>query len=166
MGVEMSDVFVMLRPPSEWRHGSKRELIEAMEAVLDERVSGTAFGFSQPIELATLDIEPSAAQISRERIQRRITTDRNVRGRDIASVVGDARSAIEPNASMPPGYTIEWDGQFENLERASQRLAIVVPLALLLIFALGGLMTATLLTLFVVPILYPWFSRSRSERAS
>jgi cobalt-zinc-cadmium resistance protein CzcA len=87
-------------------------------------------------ELAALDIEPSAAQISQERIQRRITVELNVRGRDIASVVEDACHAIEENVRMPPGYTIEWGGQFENLERASERLAIVVPLALLLIFVL------------------------------
>ena len=268
MGVEMSDVFVMLHPRSEWRYGSKEALIDAMDTVLNERVSGAAFGFSQPIELrvseliagvrsdvaiqvygddleelrqlgdaiaaavsrvagaddvkveqvsglpvltarvdrraiarhgvnaddvlatiealggrqvgvvlegerrfalqvrfppdirnseeaiarlpvsssggrmlplgelTTLDIELSAAQISRERIQRRITVELNVRGRDIASVVADARRAIEVNVPMPPGYTIEWGGQFENLERASERLALVVPLALLLIFVL------------------------------
>jgi cobalt-zinc-cadmium resistance protein CzcA len=268
MGVEMSDVFVMLRPRGEWRYGTKEELIAAMDDVLGERVPGVAFGFSQPIELrvseliagvrsdvaiqiygddldelrrlgdaiagavsgvagagdvkveqvsglpilnarvdrraiarhgvnaddvlaaiealggrqvgvvlegerrfalqvrfpagvrndeaaiaripvaaaggrqlplgelADLDIEPSAAQISRERIQRRLTVELNVRGRDIASVVADARRAIEAQIRLPPGYTLEWGGQFESLERASQRLAIVVPLALLLIFVL------------------------------
>lgn len=268
MGVEMSDVFVMLKPRADWRYDSKEELIEAMERVLNERIPGAAFGFSQPIELrvseliagvrsdvaiqvygedldelrrlgdeiarvvsaipgaddvkveqvsglpiltasvdrraiarhgvnaddvlaaiealggrqvgvvlegerrfalqvrfpaevrndedaiaripvaanggrllplgelVTLDTEPSAAQISRERIQRRITVEMNVRGRDIASVVADARRAIGENVRMPPGYVIEWGGQFENLERASKRLMVVVPLALLLIFVL------------------------------
>jgi cobalt-zinc-cadmium resistance protein CzcA len=87
-------------------------------------------------QLVDLDTEPSAAQISRERIQRRITVEMNVRGRDIASVVQDARQRIDENVTMPPGYTLEWGGQFENLERASGRLAMVVPLALLLIFVL------------------------------
>jgi cobalt-zinc-cadmium resistance protein CzcA len=86
--------------------------------------------------LALLDTEPEAAQISRERIQRRITVEFNTRGRDIASVVTDAREALETAVSMPPGYILEWGGQFENLERASQRLMVVVPLALLLIFLL------------------------------
>jgi len=87
-------------------------------------------------ELATLDTESSAAQISRERIQRRITVELNARGRDIASVVADARRAIREHVPLPPGYTLEWGGQFENLERASARLSVVVPLALLLIFVL------------------------------
>ncbi|MCL7961207.1 MAG: efflux RND transporter permease subunit, partial [marine benthic group bacterium] len=69
-------------------------------------------------------------------IQRRITVELNVRGRDIASVVGDAREAIAGDITLPPGYTLQWGGQFENLERASRRLMVVVPLALLLIFVL------------------------------
>ena len=60
----------------------------------------------------------------------------NVRRRDIAPVVADARQAIDEQVQMPPGYTLEWGGQFENLERAAERLAVVVPLALLLIFVL------------------------------
>lgn len=268
MGVEMSDVFVMLRPRKSWRYDSKEELIEAMEEVVNRDVPGAAFGFSQPIELrvseliagvrsdvaiqvfgedlevlrrlgdeiartvstipgaddvkveqvsglpvltasidrrsiarhgvsaddvlgaiealggkqvgvvlegekrfalqvrfppdvrnseaaieripvaadggrllplgelALLDTEPEAAQISRERIQRRITVEFNTRGRDIASVVTDAREALATAVGMPAGYILEWGGQFENLERASQRLMVVVPLALLLIFLL------------------------------
>ncbi|MES2642416.1 MAG: CusA/CzcA family heavy metal efflux RND transporter [Myxococcota bacterium] len=268
MGVEMSDVFVMLRPRDEWRFDDKAELVEAMEEVLAERVPGVAFGFSQPIqlrvselisgvrsdvaikvfgedldrlleiaeqiarvvspiegatdvkveqvaglpiltakldrqaiarhgadgeevltaietiggkqvglvlegekrfalqvrfpeavrrdeasigripvvtddgrliplvELATLDIEPAAAQVSRERIQRRVSVEVNVRGRDIASFVAEAQRAIEEKVDRPAGYTLEWGGQFENLERATARLVIVVPLSLLLIFVL------------------------------
>ncbi|MCL7982708.1 MAG: CusA/CzcA family heavy metal efflux RND transporter, partial [marine benthic group bacterium] len=268
MGVEMSDVFVMLEPRKQWRYRTKEDLIEAMEHTLEAKVPGVAFGFSQPIELrvseliagvrsdvaiqvygedldvlkriaediaravsivpgatdvkveqitglpiltikadrpsiarhavnaddvlgvvealggrqagvvlegekrfalqvrfpaavrndvdalsripvvsenggllplaelATFDIEPGAAQISREQIQRRITVELNVRGRDIASVVGDSREAIAGGISLPPGYTLQWGGQFENLERASRRLMVVVPLALLLIFVL------------------------------
>jgi cobalt-zinc-cadmium resistance protein CzcA len=268
MGVETSDVIVMLRPREQWRHASKDALIDAMNVVLTGRVPGVAFSFSQPIELrmgeliagvrsdvailvygdsldelrrvggeiatavaaipgatdveveqvsglpiltasvdrraiarhgvsaddvlatiealggrqvgvvlegerrfalqvrfpaevrndeqaiaripvatgsgrllplgelVTLDTEPSAAQVSREAVQRRITVSLNVRGRDIASVVADARAAIASGVELPPEYTLEWAGQFENLERASERLAFVVPIALLLIFVL------------------------------
>jgi cobalt-zinc-cadmium resistance protein CzcA len=268
MGVEMSDVFVMLTDRSAWTYSNKTELIEAMEEVLTRDVPGVAFGFSQPIELrvselisgvrsdiaiqvygedldvlarvgndiaravsqvegaddvkmeqvaglpiltarvdrsalarhginaddalaaiealggrnvgvvlegeqrfalqvrfppeirnseaaiaripvagasdrmlplgelVTMDIEPSAAQVSREQIQRRVSVELNVRGRDIASVVEDARQVIREQVSIPPAYTLEWGGQFENLERASARLLIVVPVALLLIFVL------------------------------
>ena len=268
MGVEMSDVFVMLLPPGGWRYPSKTALIEAIEERLASRIPGVAFGFSQPIELRVselisgvrsdvaiqvfgsdldelqrvgqaiaqtvaavpgaadvkveqvsglpvmtaaidresvarhgvsaddvlavvealggrdvgvilegerrfalrvrlpatvrndvdaiaripvaardgrllplgelvhLDTEPAAAQISREQIQRRITVETNVRGRDIASFVAEARSAIAGTVTLSPGYTLQWGGQFENLESASRRLLIVVPLALLLIVVL------------------------------
>ncbi|NNF39426.1 MAG: efflux RND transporter permease subunit [Gemmatimonadetes bacterium] len=268
MGVEMSDVFVMLRDRKEWSYANKTELVEAMEVVLNRDVPGVAFGFSQPIELrvselisgvrsdiaiqvygddldelarvgsdiartvsgvegaddvkveqvtglpiltarvdraalarygvdaddvlaaieslggrdvgvvlegeqrfalqvrfppevrddpaaieripvaaasdrvlplgelVSMELEYAAAQVSRERIQRRVSVELNVRGRDIASVVEDARQAIRDGVAIPPGYTLEWGGQFENLESASARLMIVVPVALLLIFVL------------------------------
>jgi heavy metal efflux system protein len=59
-----------------------------------------------------------------------------VRGRDIASFVAEARAAVERKISLPPGYWIEWGGQFKNLQEASARLAIVVPVAFFLIFVL------------------------------
>ena len=86
-------------------------------------------------ELVTFDTEPAPSQISRSSIQRRITVELNVRGRDIASVVADARAVVS-GLALPPGYVVAWGGQFENLERATARLLIVVPLALLLIFVL------------------------------
>jgi cobalt-zinc-cadmium resistance protein CzcA len=87
-------------------------------------------------ELVSFDTELAAAQISREKIHRRITVEANVRGRDIASFVSDAKAVLETSVRFPPGYTVEWGGQFENLERASERLTILVPLALLMIFVL------------------------------
>ena len=59
-----------------------------------------------------------------------------MRGRDLASFVADAQRTVERHVKLPPGYWIEWGGQFENLQRASARLAIVVPMALFLIFVL------------------------------
>ena len=268
MGVEMSDVFVMLHPPAQWRYDSKAELIEEMEETLNNSVPAAAFGFSQPIELrvselisgvrsdvaikvfgddieelaelgesiaaavgalpgasdvkveqvsglpiltatvdrqaiarhgvaaddvlgaiealggraaglvlegekrfvlqvrfpeevrndpeaiaripiassasrllplgelVSFDLEPAPAQVSRERIHRRLTVEANVRGRDIGSFVADARAALDEQVKFPPGYTVEWGGQFENLDRAAGRLALVVPLSLLLILVL------------------------------
>jgi cobalt-zinc-cadmium resistance protein CzcA len=60
----------------------------------------------------------------------------NVRGRDIGSFVKDAQAAIDEQVNLPPGYYLTWGGTFENLQRASARLLIVVPLALFLIFVL------------------------------
>ena len=74
--------------------------------------------------------------VSRENIQRRIVVQLNVRGRDLGSFIADAQQAIQSGLKLPTGYTAEWGGQFENLQRASARLMIVVPLALFLIFIL------------------------------
>jgi cobalt-zinc-cadmium resistance protein CzcA len=87
-------------------------------------------------EVADLVIENGPAQISREAISRRITVELNVRDRDIASFVAEAQAAVDAQVELPPGWYIDWGGQFENLAAASQRLAILVPLALLLIFVL------------------------------
>ncbi|MEZ4432022.1 MAG: CusA/CzcA family heavy metal efflux RND transporter [bacterium] len=87
-------------------------------------------------QLARITIEDGPAQISRDRISRRINVEANVRGRDLASFVADAQAAVDARVDLPDGWTITWGGQFENLAAASERLAILVPLALLLIFVL------------------------------
>jgi cobalt-zinc-cadmium resistance protein CzcA len=87
-------------------------------------------------QLADIKIETGLAQISRENIHRRLSVETNVRGRDLATFVADAQQAVEQQVKLPEGYWIEWGGQFEQLQRASMRLAIVVPLALFLIFVM------------------------------
>ncbi|MEP0848072.1 MAG: efflux RND transporter permease subunit [Phycisphaerae bacterium] len=87
-------------------------------------------------QLASITIEEGPAQISRENISRRISVECNVRGRDLASFVADAQGVLDAELELPPGWFIDWGGQFENLQAASARLAILVPLALLLIFVL------------------------------
>jgi cobalt-zinc-cadmium resistance protein CzcA len=87
-------------------------------------------------EVADIALLEGPAQISREDTRRRISVELNVRGRDIGSFVEDAQSAIESQIKLPAGYYTTWGGQFENLERASARLMLVVPLALFLIFVL------------------------------
>jgi Cu/Ag efflux pump CusA len=90
-----------------------------------------------PLEqLADLTVEEGPAQISRANIRRRITIECNVLGRDIASFVADAQQRVDEQVKLPPGYTLHWGGQFEHLISASKRLAVVVPLALGLIFVL------------------------------
>jgi heavy metal efflux system protein len=76
------------------------------------------------------------ATITREWSKRRIVVQCNVRGRDVLSYVKELKQRITSDVSLEPGYYVRYGGQFENLERARNRLAIVVPLALLLIFAL------------------------------
>jgi cobalt-zinc-cadmium resistance protein CzcA len=87
-------------------------------------------------QLADITVEEGAAQITHERLQRRIAVETNVRGRDIASFVAEAERAIKRQVRLPTGTWMEWGGQFENLREAVARLSVVVPIALALIFAL------------------------------
>ena len=87
-------------------------------------------------QVADIKLVEGAAQISREDTRRRIGVELNVRGRDIGSFVTEAQAKIEKEVSLPPGYYLKWGGTFENLQRASERLLIVVPIALFLIFVL------------------------------
>ncbi|HTO63853.1 MAG TPA: CusA/CzcA family heavy metal efflux RND transporter [Bradyrhizobium sp.] len=87
-------------------------------------------------ELAQIDLKTGPNQISREDGKRRIVVSANVRGRDLKSFVTDAQARVGQKVKLPAGYWIEWGGQFEQLVSAGQRLAIVVPAALLLIFVL------------------------------
>jgi cobalt-zinc-cadmium resistance protein CzcA len=270
MGIELADVFVILKPKSEWKSGSsKGELVEKMEKALSEAVPGVGFSYTQPIEMrfneliagvrsdigiklfgddletlrqkgeeirrvasgirgaedvkleqtsglpvirvrvdrdraarygipvgtvldtveaaragkvvgtvfegqrrfdlvvrfedpavssaealgnlpvsaasgikvplkqvADISVESGPAQISREAVRRRIVVELNVRGRDVASFVKEATEKLRQNVRLPEGYYITWGGQFENLQAASRRLLVVVPLALGLIFAM------------------------------
>lgn len=87
-------------------------------------------------EVATLDISPAPAQISRENGKRRIVVTANVRGRDLGSFVKEVQETIREKADIPPGYWLDYGGTFEQLESASQRLSIVVPLTLLVILGI------------------------------
>lgn len=86
--------------------------------------------------LAKISVQEGPAQISREDRRRRIVVELNVRGRDLGSFVKDAQAAIDKEIKLPEGYYITWGGQFENLQRATLMLSIVVPIALFLIFVL------------------------------
>jgi cobalt-zinc-cadmium resistance protein CzcA len=86
--------------------------------------------------IASIDLAPGPNQISREDGKRRIVVSANVRDRDLGSFVTDAQRAVAEKVKLPEGYWIGWGGQFEQLVSATKRLTIVVPIALLLIFAL------------------------------
>lgn len=107
--------------------------IESIKSLLLTSPSGSRVPLEQVADIKVID---AAAQISREDTRRRIGVELNVRGRDIGSFVAEAQVAIEKDVKLPPGYYLTWGGQFENLERATSRLMIVVPIALFLIFVL------------------------------
>ena len=120
-------------------------LPEAMRADLDALrqlpiplpgAEGSARNYIPLAEVATLNFSPGPNQISRENGKRRIVVSANVRGSDIGSFVPAAQAAIAAKVKVPPGYWTSWGGTFQQLESATQRLQIVVPLALFIVFTL------------------------------
>ena len=93
-------------------------------------------GFIALSQVASLDLVLGPNQISRENGKRLVIVSANVRGRDIGSFVDEAEAAINTQVKVPAGYWTTWGGQFEQLKEASERLRIVVPVALLLVFGL------------------------------
>lgn len=91
-------------------------------------------------DVASLDLVMGPNQVSRENGKRLVVVSANVRGRDIGSFVGEAEERIQAQVEVPAGYWTSWGGQFEQLQSAAKRLQVVVPVALLLVFALLFLM--------------------------
>ncbi|MBU4610331.1 CusA/CzcA family heavy metal efflux RND transporter [Achromobacter sp. GG226] len=87
-------------------------------------------------EIASFDLAPGPNQISREDGKRRIVVSGNVAGRDLGSFVDEAQAAMQDKIQLPAGYWMAWGGTFEQLQSAANRLQIVVPAALALVFAL------------------------------
>ena len=87
-------------------------------------------------ELATIAFREGPPQISRENVRRRIVVGLNVVGRDIGGFVAEAHARLDRDLQLPTGYYIDWGGAFENMQRAMKRLAIIVPLTILLIYFL------------------------------
>jgi cobalt-zinc-cadmium resistance protein CzcA len=115
----------------------------------------TAKGAVVPLsQVADVDVFTGPKQISRNRASRRTYVQLNVRGRDMGSVVEEIQRKVADQVELPPGYFVEYGGQFENQQRAMQRLYVVVPLTLALIFFMlfltyGSLRYATLIFLNV-----------------
>lgn len=109
------------------------QTVESVKNLLLTSPTGQRVPLSQ---VADVSLVEGAAQISRDDTRRRIVVSTNVRDRDIKSFVAEAKQRIEKDVQLPPGYYLKWGGAFENLERATNRLMIVVPIALFLIFVL------------------------------
>ena len=149
-GLDESDVLDTIetiggRPVGEIVEGNRRFTLQ-VRFPLDERDTADAIGnlrvgdseghFIPLAQVADIEDQEGPAQISRENGQRRINVEVNVRGRDLASFVADAQKAVASKVAIPSEYQLTWGGQFEQLQSASQRLLIVVPAALFLIFVL------------------------------
>ncbi len=101
-------------------------------------------------EVATLELVTGYNQILRENGKRRVVVTANVRGRDLGGFVADVREAVEANVEIPAGYWVEYGGTFEQLQSAASRLAVVVPITLLMIgvllfMALGSIRDAAVI---------------------
>lgn len=118
---------VLVRFPEE-----KRGDIGAIERILVPSPDGPYVPLGQ---LAAIREVEAPAQISRENGMRRVVVECNIRGRDMGSFAAEVREAIGPVVeALPPGYFVDFGGQFENQQRAMKRLAVVVPVSILLIF--------------------------------
>ncbi|TWX59490.1 efflux RND transporter permease subunit [Colwellia hornerae] len=120
------------------------------EAIADLRLQSPTGAWVRLGDIATITFESGPPQVRRDNVQRRVVIQANVQDRDMGSVVTDIREVIASTVDLPAGYSVVIGGQFENQQRAQQRLLLVVPLslaliALLLYFAFGSLGQAMLI---------------------
>jgi len=113
--------------------GEASRNLEAVRAVLLPAPGGERVQLGQ---VAAVRLESGPDTISREHGQRRIIVQSNVRGRDLGTFVDEVRGRLDRELKIPPGYSIDLGGQFENQERATRRLMLVIPLTAGIIFAL------------------------------
>lgn len=145
-GNERYDIYV--RIAQEYRNNK--------EAIADIRLRSPNGAWVRLGDVATVNYESGPPQVRRDDVQRRVVIQANVQGRDMGSVVSDIKSIIAEKVDLPSGYSVVIGGQFENQERAQQKLLVVVPLsialiALLLYFAFGS-MGQAMLILVNVPL--------------
>ena len=119
---------IIVRLPEEMR--SDVAALSRLPIPLDEH------GYVPLGEVATLKFAPGPNQISRENGKRRLVVSSNVRGRDLGGFVAEARELISQRVKLPPGYWLAYGGTFEQLQSATQRLTLLVPITFLMIFAL------------------------------
>ena len=118
------DLAVKLRP----------ELIENLDAIRAIPLFGSNNEIITLGQVADVGIHNGFARIYREENERRIAAKFSVRNRDLGSVVAEAQHKVDTQVKLPPGYRLEWTGSFENEQRATRRLMIVVPITLAAIF--------------------------------
>jgi cobalt-zinc-cadmium resistance protein CzcA len=121
---------VTVRLPQEYR--------DSLESIPDLKIAGGNGGNAYiPLrELATITLDTGASYIYHEAGERYIPVKFSVRDRDLGSAVAESQQRIAKNVKLPPGYRIVWAGEFEDLQNAQARLAVIVPISLLLIVVL------------------------------
>ena len=119
---------LFLRYPQTWRGN-----VEAVSNLLLRSGAGAVVALKDVADIRVVDGPP---QISREDGQRRLVIGANVQGRDLGGYVAEAQARIGAEVPLPPGYRLEWGGQFENMERAIKRLSVIIPITIAAIFFL------------------------------
>ena len=123
---------LMVRLDKEWRKS-----IEQLKSLpIDVSASNPELSYVPLGEVAELSLNSGPNQINRESSKRNVIVSANVEDRDLGSFVADVQDALTTDVDLPAGYWVNYDGTFEQLQSASQRLSLVVPLALLLIIGL------------------------------
>ena len=123
---EVYEVFLRYQEPF-------RQDQEAIGNILVEGSSGQTVPLSV---LADIESSEGPVQISREAAQRRVVVQANVRGRDLGSYVEEVQELVDKKVNLPPGYHLEWSGQYEHLRSGRARLAVIVPITFAIIFFL------------------------------
>jgi cobalt-zinc-cadmium resistance protein CzcA len=113
-----------------------RDSLEAVRRIKVATMTNAGNAYIPLSELASISLDTGASYIFRERNQRFVPIKFSVRGRDLAGTVEEAQERITRNVRLPSGYQIQWAGEFEGLQKAKQRLAIVVPISFVLILVL------------------------------
>ena len=119
---------VIVRLPDTWRANT-----EAVGSLLLTAPGGERVPLQRVARIAETQ---TAEMVAHENAERRLVVQMNVRGRDVGSFVSDAQARVAAGVTLPAGYHLEWGGQFENQARATARLALVVPLSIVIIFLL------------------------------
>jgi cobalt-zinc-cadmium resistance protein CzcA len=139
---------LLVRVPEKWR-----EQIELIEQLPVSQAGGEPIPLG---ELAEIQLGETPPTVEHDANRRRTFISANVRGRDVASFVSEAQAAVARQVPLPPGYEVRWGGDFENLQSASRRLALITPIVLLLIFLLlhttFGSVRLALLIFLAVPM--------------
>jgi cobalt-zinc-cadmium resistance protein CzcA len=138
----------MVRLPENYRDN-----VEAISNILLSSPSGAVVPLK---DLARITLADGPAQISREAAKRRLVIGANVQGRDLGGFVAEAQAKIASEVKLPEGYYLAWGGQFENMERAMQRLMVIIPLTVAAIFFLLFMLFSTVryaaLVITVLPL--------------
>ena len=109
-------------------------------------------------DLASVKVVDGPAQISREMAKRRIVIGANVRDRDLGGFVAELQKAVAEKVTLPDGYFLKWGGQFENLERAMNRLMVIIPITIAAIFFLLFLLFNSLRFAALIILVLPFAS--------